>query len=51
MLQQVNQDDSSNQMDDLYQLPIGKVLESLRGPTLEPDEPALLDQVKDFLKG
>jgi hypothetical protein len=51
MLQQVNQDDSSNQMDELYQLPIGKVLESLRGATLEPDEPALLDQVKDFLKG
>jgi hypothetical protein len=51
MLQQVNQDDTSNQMDELYQLPIGKVLESLRGATLEPDEPALLDQVKDFLKG
>ncbi|MBD3293786.1 MAG: hypothetical protein GF393_12755 [Armatimonadia bacterium] len=51
LLDSINSGGLASALDDTHELQVPALVKALRGSTEEPDEDALLDQVKDFLKG
>lgn len=51
LMEQINTGGQAAALGDVYQLPVEHLVKALRGATEEPDEDAMLDQVKDFLLG
>jgi hypothetical protein len=50
LLDSINSGGQAGALDPTYLLQVPALVKALRGSTDEPDEDALLDQVKDFLR-